>query len=183
MSGNVTGGKAEVNIFLIAGEHSGDALGGKLMAALARSSARASTFSGVGGEAMENEGLVSQFPLSDVAVMGPLSILRRLPRIMARVYGTVEAPSPPSRTSSSSSTPRVHAPHRQAHPQAPPDHSHHRLREPERLGVAAGPRRARCAPMSITFWALLPFEPEAHERLGGPPCTYVGHPLIERPIG
>jgi lipid-A-disaccharide synthase len=28
--------------------------------------------------------------------------------------------------------------------------------------------------------ALKPFEPEAHQRLGGPPCTYVGHPLIER---
>jgi lipid-A-disaccharide synthase len=28
--------------------------------------------------------------------------------------------------------------------------------------------------------ALLPFEPEAHHRLGGPPCTYVGHPLIEK---
>jgi lipid-A-disaccharide synthase len=28
--------------------------------------------------------------------------------------------------------------------------------------------------------ALLPFEPETHRRLGGPPCTYVGHPLIER---
>jgi lipid-A-disaccharide synthase len=28
--------------------------------------------------------------------------------------------------------------------------------------------------------ALLPFEPAAHERLSGPPCFYVGHPLIER---
>jgi lipid-A-disaccharide synthase len=28
--------------------------------------------------------------------------------------------------------------------------------------------------------ALLPFEPAAHERLGGPRCLYVGHPLIER---
>ena len=28
--------------------------------------------------------------------------------------------------------------------------------------------------------ALLPFEPEVHARLGGPPCTYVGHPLIEQ---
>src|SRR5436853_5661675 len=27
--------------------------------------------------------------------------------------------------------------------------------------------------------ALLPFEPDAHRRLGGPPCSYVGHPLIE----
>ena len=28
--------------------------------------------------------------------------------------------------------------------------------------------------------AILPFEPAAHVRLGGPPCVYVGHPLIER---
>jgi lipid-A-disaccharide synthase len=28
--------------------------------------------------------------------------------------------------------------------------------------------------------ALLPFEPAAHARLGGPPCTYVGHPLVEQ---
>ena len=28
--------------------------------------------------------------------------------------------------------------------------------------------------------AILPFEPAAHLRLGGPPCIYVGHPLTER---
>jgi lipid-A-disaccharide synthase len=28
--------------------------------------------------------------------------------------------------------------------------------------------------------ALLPFEPEEYRRLGGPPCSYVGHPLIEQ---
>jgi len=28
--------------------------------------------------------------------------------------------------------------------------------------------------------AILPFEPDVHARLGGPPCTYVGHPLSER---
>jgi len=28
--------------------------------------------------------------------------------------------------------------------------------------------------------ALLPFEPEAYRRLHGPPCSYVGHPLIEQ---
>jgi lipid-A-disaccharide synthase len=28
--------------------------------------------------------------------------------------------------------------------------------------------------------ALFPFEPAEHEKLGGPPCTYVGHPLLER---
>ena len=28
--------------------------------------------------------------------------------------------------------------------------------------------------------ALLPFEPAAYRRHGGPPCTYVGHPLTEQ---
>jgi lipid-A-disaccharide synthase len=28
--------------------------------------------------------------------------------------------------------------------------------------------------------AILPFEPQVHRQLGGPPTTYVGHPLIER---
>jgi lipid-A-disaccharide synthase len=27
--------------------------------------------------------------------------------------------------------------------------------------------------------AILPFEPEVHQRLGGPRCVYVGHPLLE----
>lgn len=27
--------------------------------------------------------------------------------------------------------------------------------------------------------AVLPFEPEIHRKLGGPPCTYVGHPLLD----
>jgi lipid-A-disaccharide synthase len=28
--------------------------------------------------------------------------------------------------------------------------------------------------------AILPFEPAVHRRLGGPPCIYVGHPLLQR---
>jgi len=27
--------------------------------------------------------------------------------------------------------------------------------------------------------AVLPFEPEVHRKLGGPPCSYVGHPLLD----
>ena len=48
------------------------------------------------------------------------------------------------------------------------------------LGVAARPRARHAAPMSITCSRLLPFEPQVHARLGGPPCSYVGHPLIEQ---
>jgi hypothetical protein len=80
-----------MKIFIVAGEHSGDALGGKLIAALKRLHAGSLTFAGVGGEDMAREGFVSLFPIEDVAVMGPMSILPRLPRILRRVYQTVDA--------------------------------------------------------------------------------------------
>ena len=40
---------------------------------------------------MAHEGFRSLFPIEDVAVMGPLSILPKLPRILRRVYQTVDA--------------------------------------------------------------------------------------------
>ena len=41
------------------------------------------------------------------------------------------------------------------------------------------PGRARTMARFVDrILAILPFEPEVHRRLGGPPCTYVGHPLI-----
>jgi lipid-A-disaccharide synthase len=43
------------------------------------------------------------------------------------------------------------------------------------------PGRARAMHAYIDHvLALLPFEPDVHARLGGPPCTYVGHPVIAR---
>ena len=63
-------GRDDLRIFLVAGEHSGDALGGKLMSALSARCKGRIHYLGVGGEDMEAAGLASQFPLSDVAVMG-----------------------------------------------------------------------------------------------------------------
>jgi len=43
------------------------------------------------------------------------------------------------------------------------------------------PGRARAMRRYVDhLLALLPFEPQAHLRLGGPSCTYVGHPLSQR---
>ena len=86
-----TGAAREHRLFLVAGEHSGDALGAKLMAALNERHGSRLRYSGVGGEAMATQGLRSLFPLSDVAVMGPLSILARLPQLVRRVRETVTA--------------------------------------------------------------------------------------------
>jgi lipid-A-disaccharide synthase len=41
-------------------------------------------------------------------------------------------------------------------------------------------RAKKMRPYVDHILGLLPFEPAAHERLGGPPCTYVGHALSER---
>lgn len=59
-----------MRIWLVAGEDSGDQLGGRLMRALRELSEAAPEFGGVGGEAMAAQGLASLFPLDDVAVMG-----------------------------------------------------------------------------------------------------------------
>src|SRR5947208_12094725 len=81
----------DLRLFMVAGEHSGDALGAKLMAALnARRRGRV-RYVGVGGAQMAEQGLVSQFPIEDVAVMGAGAILARLPKILARIYGTAAA--------------------------------------------------------------------------------------------
>src|SRR4029077_11897463 len=67
-----------LRVALVAGEHSGDQLGAKLMRALREALAGEIAFLGVGGEAMEAEGLESLFPISDIAVMGILPVLARL---------------------------------------------------------------------------------------------------------
>jgi lipid-A-disaccharide synthase len=167
-------------IYIVAGEHSGDALGAKLMAAMKARSDMPILFTGVGGEAMEAEGLRSIFPLSDVAVMGPLAILARLPKLVRRVYSAVDAglAADPDGVIIIDSPEFTH-----------PIAKRIRKRKPLIPIVdyvspsvwAWRPGRAKkMKPYVDHLLAILPFEPEAHQRLGGPPCSYVGHPLIER---
>ena len=59
----------DLRLFIVAGEHSGDALGAKLMAALNERRRGRVRYVGVGGVQMAEQGLVSQFPIEDVAVM------------------------------------------------------------------------------------------------------------------
>jgi len=175
-----TPARQDLRLFLVAGEHSGDALGGRLMGAINTICKGRVHYLGVGGEDMEREGLASQFPLSDVAVMGPLSILPRLPRIISRVHRTVDAVV----AAEPDAVVIIDAPEF-THPIA----KRIRRRAPVIPIIdyvspsvwAWRPGRARKMRRYVDHvLALLPFEPAAHARLGGPPCTYVGHPLIER---
>jgi len=67
-------------IALIAGEPSGDALGGDLMKAL-RSRYPDAAFEGVGGRAMLAEGLTSHYPMETLSVMGLSEVVRHLPQL------------------------------------------------------------------------------------------------------
>jgi lipid-A-disaccharide synthase len=166
-------------IFLIAGETSGDNLGAKLMAAL-KAAAPDVEMVGVGGEAMQKQGLASLFPMTDIAVMGFLPVLKRLPLLLRRIQETAAAciASKPDVLVIIDS----------------PDFTHRVARQVRRLSPtipivdyvsptvwAWRPGRAKKMRAIIDHvMAVLPFEPAAHRRLGGPPCTYVGHPLVER---
>lgn len=167
-------------VFIVAGEHSGDALGAKLMAALNAQRRGRLRFIGVGGELMSREGLVSQFPMHEVAVMGIGAILMRLPRLLRRVYGTVSAavaaqPDVVVIIDSPEFTHPIAKRIRRRLPDVP-------IIDYVSPSVWAWrPGRAKKMAAYIDHvMGLLPFEPAAHARLGGPPCSYVGHPLTER---
>jgi lipid-A-disaccharide synthase len=74
-----------LTLMLVCGEPSGDLLGAQLMAALKTLCGDTVKFTGVGGEAMEAQGLASLFPLDATAVMGLHEIVPRIPEILRRV--------------------------------------------------------------------------------------------------
>lgn len=78
-----------MKIFLIAGEPSGDKLGGALMAGL--KSLTECSFDGVGGPLMMAQGLSSRFPMSELSVMGLAEILPKYRSLKARVNEMADA--------------------------------------------------------------------------------------------
>lgn len=166
-------------IFLVAGEHSGDALGARLMMALTALRPGVS-FSGVGGPHMTAAGLNSLFPMSDIAVIGPAAIIEHLPQLLRRIRETASAaveaaPDVVVIIDAPEFTHRVARRIRKAQPGLP---------IVDYVSPSVWAWRSWRAPRMRAYidevLALLPFESDVHARLGGPPCTYVGHPLIER---
>ena len=167
--------------YLIAGEDSGDQLGAGLMRSLRERLAPAPVrFEGVGGRAMEGEGLVSAFPISEINLMGYMPVLVRLPSLIRRIYRTIDAvvglrPDALVIIDSPGFTQEVALRVRRRQPDIP-------------IVNYVGPsvwawrpwRARKMRPYIDHILALKPFEPATHLRLGGPACTYVGHPLIER---
>ncbi len=72
-------------IFVLAGEQSGDLLGGKLLEAIRAQSTEPVEFVGVGGQTMTAAGLNSLFPMEDLSIMGFVEVIQNLFQILRRL--------------------------------------------------------------------------------------------------
>ena len=81
---------ADIKIYLIAGEPSGDLLGSRLMRALREKTQGHIHFYGLGGDTMETEGLKSLFDISELSVMGIAEVIPSIPKILKRIRQTVD---------------------------------------------------------------------------------------------
>ena len=168
-----------LTVGVVAGEVSGDLLGGDLIRALKRQTERPVRLIGVGGEDLQREGLVSLFDYSELSIMGLSQVLARLPKLIRRIRQTADAliAAKPDVLLIIDS----------------PDFTH-RVAKRVRAALPALPVIDYVCP-SVWAWkeyraprmrayvdhvlAVLPFEPEVMARLGGPETTYVGHRLAQ----
>ncbi len=132
---------------------------------------------GVGGEKLQEQGLQSFFDFSELSLMGYVDILRRLPKLLGRVWQTAnsiinESPDLLLIIDSPVFTHRVAKKVRKALPDLP-------VVQYVCPSVWAW-KEHRATEMTAyvdLVLALLPFEKEAMQRLGGPQTVYVGHRL------
>lgn len=162
-------------IYLVAGEHSGDVLGARLMLAL-RAARPDLEFAGIGGPRMTALGLASLFPMHELAVMGLLEVLPRVRQLRRRLHQAVAD---------------VQA--RRPDVVVTIDSPGFTLRLLKQLR-GSGLRRAHYVAPQVWAWheertrtfpglwdrllCLLPFEAEFFDR-HGLPTRFVGHPVLE----
>lgn len=165
-----------LRVFLIAGESSGDVLGGRLISALRARAHGGVEVAGIGGPCMAAEGLESLFPYSELAVMGLAEVIprarslfrrmketaREIDRFRPDILVTIDAPAfvfGVVRRLKSRDAARVHY----VAPQV----------------WAWRPWRVRKFRRRFDhLMALFPFEPPYFTR-AGLGCTFVGHPVVE----
>jgi len=167
-----------MNIFLLAGEVSGDNLGGKLMAAL-KAQDSAVQMAGVGGPRMKEQGLDCLLDMEELNVMGIAEVVFQLPRLLKIMDGLareIEARQPDILVTVDF-----------------PDFNFHLAKRLKKRGIFKGKIIHYVAP---TVWAwrpdrakkiagfldgllcLYPFEPPYFEAHGLKTC-FTGHPIVE----
>ncbi|MFV2052843.1 lipid-A-disaccharide synthase [Aliiroseovarius sp. YM-037] len=167
-----------MRVFLIAGEPSGDKLGGALMAGL-KALMPDVTFSGVGGPLMQAEGMESLFPMDELSVMGIAEIApkyfhlkRRISETAAEVLKqspdvliTIDSPDFCLRVAR---LVKAESDIRTVHYVAPT------------VWAWRAGRAEKMAKVIDQVLALFPFEPPYME-VAGMRCDFVGHPVVAEP--
>ena len=168
-----------VKVFMIAGEVSGDKLGGALMDGLKALQPDIS-FAGVGGPLMQAQGLVSQFPMDELSMMGLAEILPKYRALKARIRETADAIlttkpdilitiDSPDFCLRVAKLVRAQSDIRMVHYVAP-------------TVWAWRPKRAgKMAAHVDHVLALFPFEPPLMQA-AGMECDFVGHPVVAEQI-
>ena len=77
------------NIYIVAGEPSGDILGDQLIRSL-ESKFNSPIFNGVGGERMQSNNFTSLFDMSDISIFGIFPVLRKLFFLMNKINDVVK---------------------------------------------------------------------------------------------
>lgn len=169
-----------MNVFLIAGEPSGDKLGGALMDGL-RILDPDVHFDGVGGPLMQAQGLTSRFDMSELSVMGIAEVLPKYRALMRRINETAAAvvntaPDVLVTIDSPDFCLRVARRVKAARPGLRTVH----YVAPTVWAWRPG-RAAKMAQMIDQVLALFPFEPPFMET-AGMACDFVGHPVVAEPV-
>ncbi len=165
-------------LYLIAGEASGDALGAGLMREL-RALRPEIHFAGIGGEAMQREGLKSLFPYSDLSIMGFSEIVPHIPKLLRHIRETVQdiAKKQPAAIVTIDS-PGFNFSLAKALINFPKTNGIGRIHYVAPSVWAYKPSRAKkTAALFDMLLALLPFEPPFFEK-EGLPTLFTGHPVL-----
>lgn len=166
-------------IMLVAGEPSGDALGGQLIEGLKLLTQGRLRIIGVGGSEMRAAGLQSLFSLDDTSVMGLREVVPRVPRILARVRqaAAFAAKMQPDITVTIDSPDFTHRVAKAIRRMAPD------LKLVSYVAPQVWASRPQRAKKMATYFdhvlCLLPFEVPFFAD-AGLKATFVGHPVVER---
>ncbi|MEL6640363.1 MAG: lipid-A-disaccharide synthase [Pseudomonadota bacterium] len=168
-----------MRVFIIAGELSGDKLGGALMAGL-KQIAPEVRFDGVGGPLMQAQGLTSRFDMTELSVMGLTEILPKYLDLRARLHQMIDAvietqPDVLLTIDSPDFCLRV----------AKGVKAKTNIKTIHYVAPTVWAwRPGRAAKMAKTWsmcLALFPFEPPYMEA-AGMTCDFVGHPVVQEPV-
>ncbi|WP_316862629.1 lipid-A-disaccharide synthase [uncultured Cohaesibacter sp.] len=167
-------------IYIVIGEESGDQLGARAVKAIKVATNGHVRFAGLAGERMQAEGLTTLFPLSEIAVMGLVNIIKQYPSLYRRGMDVVEDVFrvDPDLLFIIDSPEFTHAVAKRVRKKKP-DLPIVNYVSPSVWAWRPG-RAKKMARYVDHVLALLPFEVQVHKELSGPTCSYVGHPLIER---